>query len=347
VKVVLVLAFSVAFLCLASLVAKQRSILYVPVPPETKRSPKENPGHMTSPGHFANKLPFEDLMIETEDGVKINAWFIYHPVANCQKAVPYTFVYFHGNAGNIGHRMDNLKDMYMKLGINILILDYRAYGDSEDGSGPTEANFMKDAFASYRWLVDRIRNPPANEVTRMSADKIMFFGRSIGGCVATGLTAMLLKKRLDGNDKECLPLPAGVVLENSFTTLSDMAVTLFPFLSYLKPLLRWPMIFDEWRSADNLRYVAKHHSDWCCCLLSGMKDQVVPPAQMMQLASIIRENKPTIFKFFRFPNGGHNDTPTMGGRDYWESFDKFMKEAVRTEDERLESLKKVGLSPFI
>lgn len=54
--------------------------------------------------------------------------------------------------------------------LNILILDYRGYGDSEDGPGCNEAGFMMDARATYRWLVDRIRNPPAKEKANMSLD---------------------------------------------------------------------------------------------------------------------------------------------------------------------------------
>merc|ERR1739848_723650 len=98
------LAMLMAFLLLAALVTRQRSILYVPVPPGTNRSTKENPSMFRSPSSWG--LTHEDLMIRTEDGVNLNAWFVYHPIEKLGKEVPYTAVYFHGNAGNIGHRLE-------------------------------------------------------------------------------------------------------------------------------------------------------------------------------------------------------------------------------------------------
>ena len=58
-----------------------------------------------------------------------------------------TLLYFHGNAGNIGHRwnicqildfetnssfrLQNVKGLYSALGCNVALLEYRGYGRSE------------------------------------------------------------------------------------------------------------------------------------------------------------------------------------------------------------------------
>jgi len=327
--------FAIAFCLLLVLVARQRSILYVPVPPGTGRSPKENPDGFRSPGGHPWNMDYESVMIETEDGVKVNCWFIYHKAAATTE-VPYTVVYFHGNAGNIGFRLENMRDMHKKLNLNILILDYRSYGDSEDGGGPTEKGFMMDAKASYRWLVERIKNPPANEKAKMSLDRILFFGRSIGGVVALRLGAQLLKERIeDGKQgKPLQPLPAGFVLENTFTSLRDMAVQIFGFLYYLKPLLRSPIIFDEWKANEALEFMVQNNEHWCCCLLSGLKDTLVPPEQMRSLHGLLKKRAPKVLKYFIFKEGGHNDTPMRGGAEYWISFQKFLDAVVATEPER-------------
>ena len=72
----------------------------------------------------ALNLPYEDVYIKTEDGVRINGWFI--PRANAK----YTLLFFHGNAGNIEHRLDKLV-MLREAGVNIFIIDYRGFGKSE------------------------------------------------------------------------------------------------------------------------------------------------------------------------------------------------------------------------
>mmetsp|Transcript_158576 Transcript_158576/g.280036 ORF Transcript_158576/g.280036 Transcript_158576/m.280036 type:complete len:406 (-) Transcript_158576:65-1282(-) len=323
-----------AVVLLLLLVWRQRTIIYVPTPPGTWRKPRENHYMYQSPANW--NLPYEDVYITTEDGVKINAWLIY------QKAPvkpPYTFVYFHGNAGNIGHRLENLRDMYSKLQANILILDYRAYGESEDGDGPSERGFMLDAMAAYRWLVDRIRNPPVHEPVSMTAERIMLFGRSIGGVVATRLNALVLQEHLGGSD---LPLPAGIVLENTFTSLREMAIQIFPFLYVLKPILRYPLIFDEWNSIAAVEYACQRHNSWCCCLMSGLQDQLVPPEQMRELHAYLKRRPPMVLKKFDFRDGGHNDTPNKCHEPYWASFQKFMGLVEANEDERKKSLDQLG-----
>jgi len=44
-------------------------------------------------------LQFDDVRAVTEDGVKVHGWFVPKPGAR------FTFLVFHGNAGNISHRL--------------------------------------------------------------------------------------------------------------------------------------------------------------------------------------------------------------------------------------------------
>ena len=76
--------------------------------------------------------------------------------------------------------------MHQQLKANILIVDYRGYGDSEDGTGPCQTGFIKDAVATYKWLVDRARKPPPSMRTRiridLSAPSPTFDDLGIGVC---------------------------------------------------------------------------------------------------------------------------------------------------------------------
>ncbi|MDX1444528.1 MAG: alpha/beta hydrolase, partial [Gammaproteobacteria bacterium] len=69
-------------------------------------------------------MNFELLELETEDGETLHGWFV--PAAMDTER---TVLIFHGNAGNISHRLDTLQ-VWHRLGFNSLIIDYRGYGNS-------------------------------------------------------------------------------------------------------------------------------------------------------------------------------------------------------------------------
>ena len=98
----------------------QDSLLYFPEQPLSSRVFVQNPS--------ALGLPYENLFLPTPDGVRINAVFI-KQTAYLESTAP-TLVFFHGNAGNIGHRLVNARELYSRCGCNILLVEYRGYGKS-------------------------------------------------------------------------------------------------------------------------------------------------------------------------------------------------------------------------
>ncbi|MEA3508385.1 MAG: alpha/beta hydrolase [Synergistota bacterium] len=142
-------------------------------------------------------IPYEDLMLETDDGVVVNAWFL--PLEHSEKAL----LFCHGNAGNMSHRMESLA-VFRRLGFNVLLFDYRGYGKS--GGSPSEEGFYQDARAALAELRRRGFEPA----------KTVFFGRSLGGAVAARMTLE--------------ETPAALVLESTFTSLPAMGARYFPFL---------------------------------------------------------------------------------------------------------------------
>ncbi len=142
-------------------------------------------------------IPYEDLMLATDDGVVVNAWF--SPLPQSEKAL----LFCHGNAGNMSHRMESLA-VFRRLGFNVLLFDYRGYGKS--GGSPSEGGLYEDARAALAELRRRGFEPV----------KTVFFGRSLGGAVAA---RMALEET-----------PAALVLESTFTSLPAMGARYFPFL---------------------------------------------------------------------------------------------------------------------
>jgi len=69
-------------------------------------------------------LEYEDVNLTASDGVQLHGWFV-------PGEGRLTLLWFHGNAGNISHRVDNIMMLNSALGANIMIVDYRGYGRSQ------------------------------------------------------------------------------------------------------------------------------------------------------------------------------------------------------------------------
>lgn len=178
-------------------------------------------------------LAYEDVEIVSDDGIKLHGWYI------PQEGSSRTLLLLHGNAGNISHRGDTLR-IFNRLGLNVLIIDYRGYGRSE--GTPDETGFYRDARAAWRYLE---REHP------QSAGKVVIFGRSLGGAVAAELASEMQ--------------PAGLILESSISSARDFAAKMHPLLPYLN-YIRYDF--------DAATAVSKVHSP--VLVLHSPEDEVIP-----------------------------------------------------------------------
>ena len=142
-------------------------------------------------------MDFQDVSIATTDGVMLHGWFI----AGRSSRV---LLFFHGNAGNISHRLDSIAQ-FRELGLSVLIIDYRGYGQSTGRT--TERGIYRDADAAWRYLIDD-RGIVAND--------IVIFGRSLGASVASRLASEYQ--------------PSALIVESSFTSVPDIAQDIYPWL---------------------------------------------------------------------------------------------------------------------
>lgn len=76
------------------------------------------------------RLPYESSFVKTADGVTINLVLVKQDSPDKFSTAP-TIIYLHGNAGNIGHRLQNVAELYHYLGCNVLLVEYRGYGLSK------------------------------------------------------------------------------------------------------------------------------------------------------------------------------------------------------------------------
>jgi fermentation-respiration switch protein FrsA (DUF1100 family) len=145
-------------------------------------------------------LKYEDVRFDTADGERLHGWYV--PAVNARGVL----LFFHGNAGNISHRLESIM-IFNRLGLDVLIVDYRGYGQST--GKPTESGTYRDAQAAWNYLLGERRASPG---------RIVIFGRSLGGAVGAWLAAGLPVEQR----------PAAVIIESSFTSGADMARRLYP-----------------------------------------------------------------------------------------------------------------------
>ena len=145
-------------------------------------------------------LPFEDVSLKTSDGVRLSAWFV--PNQDSRGVL----LLCHGNGSNMGHqhRLELLR-LFHGLGLEVLVFDYRGYGESE--GRPTEKGTYEDAEAAWRYLIDERGVRP---------EKVVLIGRSLGGSIAAWLASR--------------HTPGALIVESAFTSLPDAAATHFPYL---------------------------------------------------------------------------------------------------------------------
>lgn len=296
--VALLIVLGVIVFFIVNLITRQESMLYVPCVLPGVQKPSENPEGFRSPADRG--LTYEDVILKTADGLRLHAWFI---TVGDESAKAPTLLFCHANAGNIGLRIPNYGHIVEKLHANILALDYRGYGLSE--GTPSEAGLIEDALTAWQWL------RAAGESGRIDAQRIFVFGRSLGGAVAVAL-AQALQQHGGGR-----AMPCGVILENTFVSISALVDSLFPIIAFKSMKDRFLRL--RWETFDRIQHV-----EVPLLFLSGEKDEMIPPWHSKVLQQ--RAEKSPLRRCAVFPEGMHNDTWEKGGDRYWESQASFIKD---------------------
>lgn len=187
---------------------------------------------------------FEELVIPTDDGEKLSAFYIRGPKGGKNSNI--TLVMFHGNAGNIGHRLPIARMIINYIGCNVFMLEYRGYGTST--GEPDEFGLNVDAQTGLDYLRDRAE-------TRNH--KLVIFGQSLGGAVSIKLVA---KNQNHGDI-------IGLILENTFLSMRKLIPSVIPPAKYLAMLCH-----QVWPSESILPSIKQVP----ILFLSGLQDEIVP-----------------------------------------------------------------------
>ena len=105
----------------------------------------------------------------------------------------------------------------------------------------------------------------------------------------------------------------GLIIENSFTSISDMADSLFPFLKPIKQFIL-TIGWNSDQTVPKLRLPVYY--------VTGDKDEIVPHEQTLKLFELTTS---AVFKDLYIVEGGeHNDSWYVGGSTYLERLHSFM-----------------------
>ncbi|RKF58500.1 Protein bem46 [Golovinomyces cichoracearum] len=271
---------------------KQKALIYPSHVPDDART------ELMRPSKFGLN-DFEDLMIPTPDGEHLSAFYIRAP-RQSQNEKKTIFLMFHGNAGNIGHRVPIAKMLVQRIGVSVFMLEYRGYGLST--GSPDESGLMIDAQTAFNYIRQRDDTSDHN---------IVVYGQSLGGAVSTQLVA---KNQHDSN-------LIGLVLENTFLSMRKLIPRfVIPPARYLTFLCH-----QIWASENFLPTIEKIP----ILFISGLQDEIVPPDHMRRLFEIC---KSTTKVWKPLPGGDHNSSVLEAG--YFESIEDFLGNLSHRELEK-------------
>jgi uncharacterized protein len=207
-----------------------------------------------------------DVVLRTEDGLDLAAWYL--PARADAPAV----LVANGNAGSRELRAPLARALH-DAGLSVLLFDYRGYGGN--AGNPSEQGLALDVRAARAYLVDE---------AAVSADRLLYFGESLGAAVVTELATE--------------HPPAALVLRSPFVDLAAVAAVHYPFLP-VRALLR-----DRFPLAEQLARVSVPTT-----VVLGDADTIVPPEQSRAVADAAKQ----LHRLVEVPGADHNDAVLLDG----------------------------------
>lgn len=208
----------------------------------------------------------ERVSIRVEDGVVLSGFFLPHSGARG------SVIYFLPNYSLTDEAAPGLSAEIDRLQVNLLVVDYRGYGQS--GGKASMGTLFSDGRAVYDYLASR---------TGVDPDRIVVHGFSLGSFVAASVAS---QRRV-----------SGAILQGSGTNVREWASLVVPW--YYKPFVK-VKISEQLEAVDNVKVVSQIQAP--LLVLVGKKDRQAPAAMSKKLLAASPAAKKTLVVF---PKGGH------------------------------------------
>jgi hypothetical protein len=261
-----------------------------------------SPGRLQLPGDRMHAIT-----LQTGDGLTLNGWHLLakgHSAADsaeCDRELAKgrpLALFFSGNGGHRAYRIPEA-GLLTHAGADVFIFDYRGYGDNP--GEPTEGSIAADVGVLWRYATGD-RHVPAN--------RIVLYGESLGGAVATRLAAEMCAAGTP---------PAGLILRSTFSSLADVA-------RYHYPILPIKMLLAE-------RYASVERIPQVTCpilILHGEHDTIVPYLLGRKLFAAAPEKSASGVpkQFVDLPHADHNDVIETEGERMQNAISEFVARVV-------------------
>src|SRR5262245_24580292 len=244
------------------------------------------------------------ITLDTDDGLTLNG---YHLLADGTSAADRAgcdrklsvgrplALYFPGNCGHRGDRLTEAR-LLTRTGADVFLFDYRGYGDNS--GTPTEDAFAAAARDAWRY---------ATVERRVAPRRIILYGESIGGAVATRLTSELCAAGT---------APAGLFIRSTSSNLADAARLRYPFLpKRLLPAERYAAV----------EYIARVTCP--LMMLHGAQDQTIPYELGRKVFDAAPEQSAGGFckEFVDLPHSDHDDVVETDGALLERAMEEFVR----------------------
>lgn len=214
-----------------------------------------------------------DVDLPTADGNTLRGWLVHGTDKNRSDASKNPLVlYFPGNSVNRHDRLNDLREV-AKRGFDVLIFDYRGFGDST--GSPSETKLSADAQRVWQYARDDLG---------YSEKQIVIFGESLGGAVALSMWS---------ETNSSLPQPAALILNSTFASMPETVAWQYPYFPFQY------LVLDRWPSIQRIGRVQAP-----IAIFHGTNDQMVPVAHGQSLAKASSGAR-----FIEISGGSHNDIP--------------------------------------
>ena len=209
-------------------------------------------------------------------------------------------LFFHGN-GEIVSDYDAIGPEYNRVGLNLLVTEFRGYGWST--GTPLASTLLADAELLY----DRLRQWLAKEGYGGS---LFIFGRSLGSACAIDLAAR-------HNDAI-----QGLIIDSGFGETLPLARSLGLDLSRFN--------FTEADTFDNLSKITRVTKP--TLILHGRKDQLIP---LWQAEKLMAHCSARHKELQVVPGADHNSLIAVGGPLYFQTIKRFVDKVTGADDWRV------------
>lgn len=230
----------------------------------------------TNPNHV--NLVYQDVYFKTKDNESLNGWFV--PADGAEV----TLLFCQGRSGNLSSTVPMIR-FFHGMGFNVFAFDYRGFGNSS--GKPSEQGLYKDVEAAYDFLMDK---------KEISKDKIVVYGRSLGGPVAAHLC---LKRKC-----------AALILEGSFPSLKTYVSDAGGFLP-----AEW-LVSEKFDTISQVKKITIPK-----LIVHGMDDEIISFSEGRLLY-----NKAALPKEFLSFEGGHDDEIYLTSEVFKNKLEEFLQD---------------------